>query len=54
MLMVVAVVALVAIPWGMDQARAADGGYTGRRGLRALTWYANSPQPDPLTRTSRH
>ena len=46
MFMVVAAAALVAIPWGMDQARAADGGAAG--GAPGTTWYANSPQPDPL------
>jgi len=45
MLMVVAVAALVAIPWGMDLAQAGDGGAAG--GAPGTTWFANSPQPDP-------
>jgi len=48
-------VAMLAIPYGMGQAYAADGGAAGRAALAAAgenaavtqTWYANSPQPDP-------
>jgi len=49
-------VAMLALPWGMDRAYAGDGGAAGRAALAARgetaavtdTWYANSPQPDPI------
>jgi hypothetical protein len=38
-------VAVLTLPWGLNQVYAGDGGAAG--GAPGTTWYANSPQPDP-------
>ena len=45
LIFMVLAVAVLALPWGLDQAYAGDGGAAG--GAPGTTWYANSPQADP-------
>jgi len=54
LILVTVAVVLLTLPWGMNPAKAADGGAAGRAMLgpgdivsNPNTYYANSPQPDP-------